>query len=457
MSGLVGRVQGLIQRKFVRDTIALQLTTAVQGVSYLITSVLTARYLGDFDLGRWATTRETYMIAFLLVSLGLVNATISKYAQAVGAQDRRAAVDALAALLKIGMVTSLVVVALGRFVAPWFARRYLHDEQFATWTFILCFSGFFEVLRGLAMTALHGTRQMRLWAELDIASSLLRVGLVWGALVLDRGIEPLVWAFVVHMAATGALSLLVYGRARRTLDPSHAPPPLAEVVAAIPGAPIGHVFRLGWLMALNKQMDTLVPRLGLLFIPALAAASEKVEAYEANGAYQVAHVLSWALALALGGVAKSLLPALGMKIGQDGLPFERMGGLLRRITLISGGLMTLAVAAAIPVMHAVIQVFYGPEFSDAFELFCWLAIGNVFLGFSVVVDSFYIYSGRMNHALPQNLIYASLATAGIYFGTAHFGPKGAAAAAGLCRAFGMFHLVYIWAYFRRVRGASQPP
>jgi len=454
VNGVLARVRTLARRKFVRDTVTLQLTTFVQGASYMLTSILTARYLGTTDLGRWASTRDMYVVAFLLVSLGLVNATISKYAKAVGAQDRRAAVDALAALIKIGTVTSTLVATLGWFLAPAAAEEFFGQRQLGFFTRVLCFSGFFEVVRGLVQTALHGTRQMRAWAELDITTNLLRVGIVWGALELDRGIEPLAWAFLLHMALTGAIALAFYGRARHALDRSVAPPPLGEVLAAVPRAPVGHIFGLGALMALNKQMDTLVPRLGILLIPSLAAATAKQEAFADNGAYVVAHVLSWALAIVLGGVAKSLLPALGMKMGQDGVPFERMGGLLRRVTLVCGGLMTLAVGLSLPVVYLVIPLLYGPEFSEAFPMYCWLAVGNVFLGFSVAVETFYVYSGRMAHALPQNLIYASLATIGICFGTARFGPIGAAAAAGLCRAFGMFHLVYIWLYFRRVRAAE---
>jgi hypothetical protein len=53
-----------------------------------------------------------------------------------------------------------------------------------------------------------------------------------------------------------------------------------------------------------------------------------------------------------------------------------------------------------------------------------------------------------------NLLIGGLALLGIYLGGEFYGPKGVAAAAGLCHVLPFVHLVYMWVYFRRARARN---
>ncbi len=441
------RLLDLRHRQFVKDAVVLQLATLVQVGTYFATSVLTARYLGETHFGRWNTAREIYQMAWFLVSMGVVNATVSRYSESVGRQDRRGCVDALAASIKIGSVTSVAVLLLGFVLGPWIAREYYSDEQVGWYGAILCIAGLFEVVRGLTVAALQGTRQMREFAWFDITTNSLRVVIVWAALESGWGIPGVIAAFLVHMLVAGLMALRWYARARDG-HAKLAPPPLREVLAAVPRAPVRQLFGLSYLLALNKSMNTLVPRLGLLLIPALAAITPD-DAFRKNGHYAAANNLAWGLGLAMTGVVQTLLPALGLKLGQTDVPFERLGGLMRRISLLAGGLMVVATLISVPVMYLVIRVFYGEAYLDSFDLYLWLTSGNLFIGFAVIIEPFYIFSGRLKAAIPFNFVMAGLHAAGIVVGGQLWGPIGVAAAAGLGRAFAGFHLVYIWVYFRR--------
>ncbi len=446
----------LRHRQFVKDAVVLQAATLVQVGTYFATSVLTARYLGEVDLGRWNSAREIYQLAWFLVSMGVVTATVSRYSESVGRQDREGCVNALAAMLKIGSVTSLLVLAFGFLLGPWMGARFYDDAQVGWFGALLCIAGLFEVVRGLTVAALQGTRQMREFAWFDMNTNLLRLAIVWLALGLGFGIHGVVAAFLAHMLVAGFIALRFYQRAQDG-HAKLAPPPLREVLAAMPHAPVRHIFGLSYLLALNKSMNTLVPRFGLLLIPALPALTQS-EAFEKNGHYGIATVLAWGLGLAMTGVVQTLLPALGLKMGSQDVPFERLGGLLRRVSLLAGGIMVGATLLSVPVMYLVIKVFYGPEYQESFPYYLWLTSGNLFIGFTVIVEPFYIYSGRLRFALPVNLVFAALALGGIVAGGQLWGPIGVAAAAGLCRGFALFHLVYIWAYFRRARRrAGTPP
>ncbi|HTE07062.1 MAG TPA: lipopolysaccharide biosynthesis protein [Planctomycetota bacterium] len=444
------KLKELHGRKFVRDALVLQAATFVQGGSYLITSVLTKRYLGMEQMGRWNTAREIFMFAYFLVSMGVVNAAVSRYSEAVGRKDRQASVNALASMLKIGLVSSVLVITLGFLFGPAVAQHFYDDAEVGHWSALLCVAGLFEVVRGLTVVALQGTRQMREFAWFDISTNMLRLVLVFLALQSGWGVCGVVWAFLVHMAMAGAVALHYYRRARRG-DPRLAPPPLREVFAAVPGSSVGQVFGLSYLLALNKSMNTLVPRFGMLLIPALATLQDAGKAFHANAAYSIAYVLSWGLGLAMGGVTQALLPALGLRIANTDTPFDQMGGLLKRVSLIAGSIMVGATLLSIPVMYVVIHAFYGAGAEDSFTYYLCLTSGNLFIGFTCVVEAFYIYSGKLRQAVPFNFLLAALMLAGIVLGGHWFGPIGVAAAAGLGRAVGLFHLVYMAAYFRRAR------
>jgi O-antigen/teichoic acid export membrane protein len=104
----------------------------------------------------------------------------------------------------------------------------------------------------------------------------------------------------------------------------------------------------------------------------------------------------------------------------------------------------------------VIRIFYGPDAQDAFTYYWIQTLGNLFIGFMTVIDPFYIYSGRLKFAVRVNFLLAAVAVGTIFLGARLGGPIGVSAAVGLCDAYGLFHLVYMWLYFRRARLRSGP-
>jgi len=449
-------IKKLHGKKFVRDAAVLQVASFVQAGSYLLTSVLTKYFLGMHEMGRWTAARNIFSVAYFLVTMGVVGATVSRYSEGVGRGDRGACINALAAMLKIGLVSFVIVTAAAFLFAPAISEHYYADHEVGHFASLLCIAGLFEVVRGLTVVALQGTRQMRSFAWFDITSSMIRMVLVFGALAGGFGVRGVVWAFLLHMALAGAISLHFYGRARRG-DPKLAPPPLGEVFAAVPGANVRSIFGLSYLMALNKGMGTLVPLFGAVLIPGLADVKLSGEAFKANAAYQIAYVLSWGLGMAMTGVVQALLPALGLKLGRTDAPFEQMGGLLKRVSLTAGSLMVGATVLSVPVMYFEIKVFYGAGAEDSFKYYLWLTAGNLFIGFTVVTDVFYLYSGRLKLAVRINLLLAAVALGGIVLGGKLGGPIGVAAAVALTDGLGLFHLVYIWLFFRRAKARALQP
>ena len=106
---------------------------------------------------------------------------------------------------------------------------------------------------------------------------------------------------------------------------------------------------MSFLLALSKSLSTVVPRLGMLFIPAVAVAQHMgEEGMEGNAAYKVGSVLTMVLGGAIGAIGTNILPTLGLKIGQSDVPIEKMGGILRRLSLTAGGLSIGATLLSVP-------------------------------------------------------------------------------------------------------------
>jgi O-antigen/teichoic acid export membrane protein len=458
---MIERLRNLGKAKFVRDTLMLQVASVVQSGTYLVTSLLTARLMGRFELGRWATSRELYMFLFFLVNMGLTNAAVSRYSHAKGSGDHKGSVDALAALLKLGTLMTILVMGLGWLAAPALAGHFYDDTDVGIVAGVLCLATAGEVLRSMALAVFNGTRQMRRYATFDAITNLLRMGLVAGALFISPKAMSVAWAFFAHSCISGVLALVAYRRARR-LDPAIAPPPFREVLRAIPGAPLANFFGLSFLLAMSKAMGSIVPRLGMLFIPALAVTA--AAGFDDNGAYQVGNVLTMVLTGVIGAIATNVLPTLGLKMGKSDVPMEKLGRTMGRISLYAGGLGVVATILSVPFVWMVIRYGYGEAYDDAFDLYLLLATGNLFAGFAVIAEPFYIYAKRVHHQLAQNLVYSALAITGTYLATKAWGPMGAAGAGGLSRVFVLGHLVYIFMYFRRIGARStdsshneQPP
>ena len=114
-----------------------------------------------------------------------------------------------------------------------------------------------------------------------------------------------------------------------------------------------------------------------------------------------------------------------------------------------------ATVATVPLFWVVVHYGYGPGYEDAFGYYLWLAVGQIFIGFCVANDAFFIYAGRLKSYFCWNLLYLAIGIAAIYSAGRAYGPMGVAAATGLCRVLILGHLVYIWIYFRRVKRTAK--
>ena len=448
------RLTGLGRSKFVRDTLAAQTTGVVQALTYLATSVLIARGLGPTETGRWSAALEIALLVTFVFSAGLETAALSRYAEAVGRSDERGKLQVLAGVLKLGAMLAVGVAAVVAVFGPHFADSYYGDRAVGEAAAWLGLTAAIEVFRTLAVTALTGARRWAAYARFDIAANLVRVGLVALAVLGFGSVASLVVAALVHAVISASLGLFAYGRTRRD-GGALAPPALREVIAAAPGASIAGFFGLTWMLAVNKTVHRTVTRLGTVIIPGLAVLVAGGEGMAEGAAYKVAFVLNLVLQNAVGAIASEFLSTLGHKLNEA--PLAEQGELLRRVSLTAGALSIAATLISVPLAWLAVRYIYGPGFGGSFDYFVLLAVGNLFLGFGVIVGPFYIYADRLRASVVQNVIYAALVVAMMAWAVPRFGPQGLAGAVGFGHALLLGHLVYIGLWYRRQRAVSGAP
>ena len=290
---MLARMGGLLRRardkRFVRDTAIMQVSSAVTSATYIGTSVLIGRHLGDFELGRWNTSRELFSQVFTLMTAGLLPVAVSHYSRFVGEQDRDSCVATLAALLKLFLIGAAVLSGAGLLLGPAFGDWAYGDRQVGWIAGMLCLTAACEALKSLTVVALRGTRQMLPYAQFDILINVIRVGLIGLAVALDGGILGVMGAFLAHAVVMAGVSALAYQRARGG-DPKLSPPPLGEVLAALPRAPLRLLLDSTSYLAVFKVMNTLVFRLPMLILPA-----EMLEdsGFSDGGQYAIAFIVTF--------------------------------------------------------------------------------------------------------------------------------------------------------------------
>ncbi len=442
-----GRIMRALRRKFVQDTVVLQVGMAVTMATYLCTSVLLARGLGPQEFGRYTIAFTLYSLVYFVANLGVTTAAVSQYARACGEKDDAAKVEVLASFLKAFLVMGLAILALGYFlpdVAEWFYA----DREVGWFAWALCLLGPLQMFNGFILVALQGARRMRDYVLFDNGCGILRTVLLFFAILNFAELWGVVLATLAAGLCTSLVGLRTYGVVRRESAPEDAPPPLATVLRAVPRAPLATLCRSGTLIAVNKNGNELLRCFANALIGKVAGTVELAH-------FRVAFYYIWAVQQLLGGLGRALLPMLGFRLGTSGGDMNAFRRDVARVAVVSGCFFIIITALFVAVAPLAVRVLYGGDYEEATLLIFIMAIGHLVLGFSVVSDPFYIYTKQLGLSARINLaqLFVVLIPVG-YVLIKAYGVIGGAVFSAFGMVFQVIHLLVIWRYFRRHRGLA---
>lgn len=264
-------VGGALRRKFVRDTLTLQVgKVGVLALGILASVVIPVR-LGTADYGLWQLGLTLYNIWQTLNITGMLPSAQTRLAEAVGAEDDDALLETLAVFVRVLLIYCVFSTISLMLAAPLLARLYDAGAIIPTLALLLTLTQPTELFYHLLMITFSSRRQMRHVAIMQNVNQAVLVGTGVAAVLISPTPYALIIARLIYSCVTFIMVVMVY---QRTLD--HAAvtyPPLGTVLRRVPGASIADYWRFGLTNALDKNVANLFTQLPVQMAGVILGAS----------------------------------------------------------------------------------------------------------------------------------------------------------------------------------------
>lgn len=259
-----------LQRKFVRDTLALQVSKLVSvGISF-VSSVLIARLMGPTAYGEWALVASFVAIWQSFNLTGIGPGTVTRLSAAVGARDAGEALNLMAFYVKIAVMWATLcftlLLLLGAPLASWL---YSHDvtlpstallpvtfkipePRIGTLAAIYTLVLLPDAIYNLVVIALKSRRSMQIAAVLENVNLMLLAGCVVAALVASPTASGMLAGRLIYSYITMFLALWLYRR-ERTVGELHYPV-FGTIINRARTVPIRPYWRFGFAIALDRNI-----------------------------------------------------------------------------------------------------------------------------------------------------------------------------------------------------------
>ncbi len=250
------RIQRLFRRKFVQDTLALQVGKAITTAISILSSVLVIRLMEPSAFGVWALVQSFFVIWQTPNLTGVGPSTSTRLAIAIGARNDYEVLNNMAFYVKVSFAwTVLSTAAMAVFGPSIAAAAYEDGARIGVLALIYSLNLLPDAIYGLVIIALQARRSMRVVALLQNLNSLTLAVCYVGALLISPTAESLVIARLVYAAATMLMALAFYERLRERDTVAY--PPMRAVIVRARGVPVRPYWRFGVANALDKNLTSL--------------------------------------------------------------------------------------------------------------------------------------------------------------------------------------------------------
>lgn len=436
-----------IRSKFLRDTATLQLGGALNQLSQVFSSVALALILSAEGQGLFFLAVTLQALFYNLVSVGVVQATVTQVA-AASVRDARDKVAAwLAFLVKSYGIFSLGMVATGWWILPrvaqaWYGAKLGSEQaqQLGQWAFWMTLWPLLDTPRAVAQVAFQGTRRMLALAQMENAVELLRMFLVVTGALISRSPAGAVVGEVASRLLGSLLASDLYRAARA--DGGAGLPALREVFARVPEIPFRRGLALGLRVGVVRNATSLV----LSILPPLILGAQVGTASVAY--FKVASKLVGLPSMLLQAVSRTVLPALAELRGLGNL--ERFRRTYWRATAISAAALALLLLLLLPLVRPVVGLFYPRDYPEPVYFFtCILGLATLCSAFGVGSEAFYILADRLRVSLILTVVGALITIPLNLWMIQRWPAVGVAWGLVVYQAWSFVHLGYIAWFFRR--------
>jgi lipopolysaccharide exporter len=268
---MITRARQLLGRKFIQDTLVLQVGKVGLVALSLISTVLVGRLLGPEGYGDFGLALSFLLIWQTLDLTGIGPSTSTRLAIAIGARDEGAILDLMGNYVKVSAAISVAFIVLIALVGGQTAAQlYEGKAQIGVLALGLAVAGLADALYGLLIIGLQSRRSMRTLALMQNANQLALTVLVIGAVVISPTPESLVIARIVYSYGTMLLAFVVYERQRT--DGQVTYPPLRAVFARAVTVSPRPYWRFGVANAVDKNLAQLFIQIPIQVVGIFAGA-----------------------------------------------------------------------------------------------------------------------------------------------------------------------------------------
>ncbi len=259
------RLRAFLNKKFVRDTLILQVGKVGITLFTFLSALLVARLMGARDYGIWALAQSILSIAQAFNLTGLNTSINTQLPMAVGAKDEREILKLLAVFVKVALIWGIgivvVLLLVGPFLAGW---AYNGDRHIGLLAAFLALTVLPDMLYGLITTTFQSQRAMRRLVILTNLNQLVLLACTLVALLISATPESMVISRITYSTSTFFMALWFYQHYRHEYA---VPYPSAKDVVK----QIGHVatrpyLGFGFLNAVDKNIAALYTEIPLQIV-----------------------------------------------------------------------------------------------------------------------------------------------------------------------------------------------
>ena len=363
---MMNRVQTFLRRKFVRDTLILQVSKVGVTASSLASSLFIVKVMSLEQYGAWGLIVSLYGIWQFLNFTGIIPSATTLMTEAVGANDR---VTLLQIMQIYWRVTILFCVGAGilfgvasPLLIQWF---YPDSPQIVYWTGVMTLVYPSQLIFVLVGISLSSRRLMRWWAFYQYLDQFVLAVLMIVAVWIHPSASALVLARLTHGVLTVSVGMVMYQQLRHATVLSF--PTWGEILrGSLTVSAVGYR-RFGILNALDKNIAQLFTALPVQLVGAISGT-------EAAGILTFAINIIRQTTFFTSALFENLQAVIPLAIGRG--EFLKLWRNLLRVMLtllIGSGAFYACFALVVPFMVR----WLGAEWEGAQGVILWLSVFGV--------------------------------------------------------------------------------
>lgn len=259
------RIRTFLSRKFVHDTLILQIGKVGVTAFTFLSALLVARLMGTAEYGIWALAQSVLSIAITFNLTGLNTSVNTQLPMAVGAKNESEILNLLAVYLKVALVWGGgLTIALLLMAPPLTGLAYNGDTHIGWLAALLSLTVVPDMLYGLITTSLQSQRAMQRLVIVTNLNQLVLLICTLVALLLSPTALSMVISRITYSVSTCLMAVWFYERYRG--DYAIPYPPVEKVVRHIGRAAARPYLGFGFLNAVDKNLAGLYTEIPLQLV-----------------------------------------------------------------------------------------------------------------------------------------------------------------------------------------------